>query len=112
MQLKICKINIFFWELVGTLALHAGELVIRFPCNHADRLAFSYKDCMAALALFEIVNALVKKEICVLFWVLFVLAFIIPTIEDKCNILVSYEVWTERGMPDWGQMSSVSTRGE
>ena len=103
MKIRFVKRNLIVMELFGVLLMHVGELVIRFPCNHANKLMFCYWDCIYALMFFEIIHSLFKKEICIAFWITFSLSFAIPIIEDKCNILVSYETWASRGMPDWGR---------
>lgn len=102
MDIRLAKNNIIMLELIGVLILHLFELVIRYPCNHTNALMFCYKDCVYALALFEIIYSFARKEICILFWVVFSLSFTIPVVEDKCNILIPYDTWTSRGMPDWG----------
>lgn len=102
MKIRFVKRNLIMMELVGVLLLHTVELIIRFPCNHANRLMFCYRDCVFALMLFEIMYSLVKRELCIAFWIVFSLSFAIPIVEDKLNILVTYETWTSRGMPNWG----------
>ena len=94
-------------ELIGVLLLHLGELVIRFPCNHANAMMFSYMDCIFALALFEIVYSIFKRRVCLAFWIIFAISLCIPRIEDKCNILIPYETWIKRDMPEWGHPSSM-----
>ena len=103
MKIKLSKINIVTVELIGILLLHIGEIALRFPCNHANALMFHYRDCIFAMLLFEIGHSVFKREICLAFWLIFLLSFLVPTIEDKCNILVSYDTWISRGMPEWGQ---------
>ncbi len=107
MAIRFVKRNLLMMELVGVLLLHMAELAIRFPCNHADKLIFCYRDCVYVLAFFEIMYSLFKKELCIAFWIIFSLSFTIPMIEDKFNILVTYETWTNRGMPDWGHYGTI-----
>lgn len=104
MKISFTKINLLTIGLLGVLALHFGEVAIRFPCNHTNALLFSYVDCAFAIAVFEVAYSIFKREFCVTFWLIFLLSFSIPYIEDKCNILLSYETWISRGMPDWGHI--------
>ncbi len=85
------------------LLVHVGEIAIRFPCNHANKLMFQYEYFVAGLTLLEVVLSVLSRKICVLFWLLLIASFSIPVIEDKCNIMVPYETWADRGMPDWGE---------
>ena len=103
MKILFTKRNIIVMELIGVLLLHLAELVIRFPCNHTNKLMFCYRDCICALAIFEILYSFCKREVCVTFWIILILSFAIPIFEDKFNILVTYETWTSRGMPEWGE---------
>ena len=96
-------------ELLGVLLMHFGEIVVRFPCNHADALTFGYRDCVYALLIFEIVYSVFKREVCVAFWLILMLTFSIPALENKCNILITYEDWILRGMPNWGCPASCGT---
>ena len=112
MKIRFTKRNLLTIVLVGVLLLHIAELVIRFPCNHANKLIFSYRDCIYALLLFEIIYSLFKKELCIAFWIVFSLSFAIPIVEDKFNILVTYETWTSRGMPDWGHYGTAEVYGQ
>ena len=102
--MKVClrKYNIIFMELIGVLLLHLCELIVRFPCNHANSLMFNYRDCILALVIFEVIYSVCKREFCIMFWVVFALSFALPIVEDRFNILISYDVWTSRGMPEWG----------
>jgi hypothetical protein len=102
MKRALYKIDILTLELIGFLILHLGEIVMRFPCNHTGALFFQYRDCILALALFEIIYSVRKKTICVIFWLLFLFALGIPFVEDKFNILLLYDTWIERGIPEWG----------
>ena len=90
MKRALYKIDILTLELIGVLILHTGALF------------FQYRDCILALALFEIIYSVRKKTICVIFWLLFLFALGIPFVEDKFNILLLYDTWIERGMPEWG----------
>jgi len=110
MKVRFTRINILVYELLGVLAIHLGEIVIRFPCNHTNSLMFNYRDCIFALALFEITYSAIRREICLVFWLVFSLSFSFPIIEDKCNILIPYETWVGRGMPDWGQFTAVGVK--
>lgn len=107
MKIRFSKQNIIMIELLGVLLLHILELVFRFPCNHANKLLFCYRDCIYALALFEIIFSVFKRELCITFWIVFSLSFAIPYFEDRFNILVTYETWISRGMPDWGCYGTV-----
>ena len=69
---------------------------------------FCYRDCICALAIFEIIYSFVKREVCVTFWIILTLSFTIPTIENKFNILVTYDTWTTRGMPEWGEFCTTN----
>lgn len=108
MKIRFTKRNIIVIELIGVLLLHTAELVIRFPCNHTNKLMFCYRDCICALAIFELIYSFVKREVCVTFWIILTLSFTIPTIENKFNILVPYDTWTSRGMPDWGEYCTTN----
>ena len=107
MKVRFAKRNLILIALLGVLLLHIAELAIRFPCNHANKLMLCYQDCIYALVLFEILHSFLKREICIAVWIVFSLSFVIPIIEDKFNILVSYEIWTSRGMPDWGHYGTI-----
>ena len=102
MKIKFRRFDVFTLELIGVLSLHIAELAIRFPCNHADHVMFSYGDCLAVIGLFGMVNTVMKREICPAFWLILTASLFIPLLENKCNILLPYETWIERGMPDWG----------
>ena len=102
MKIKFTRINLISLELIGVILLHLGEIMVRFPCNHTNALMFSYGDCILALAIFEIVYSIFKREVCLTFWLIFMFSFVIPIVENKCNILISYETWINRGMPNWG----------
>lgn len=102
MNVSFVKCDLITAELAVTLLLHIGELLIRFPCNHADVLMFNYRACVFMLALFEIGYSIYKRQVCPLFWTLFALSFTFPIIEDHFNILIPYTTWINRGMPDWG----------
>ena len=112
MKIRFTKRNLMMMELVGVLLLHIAELAIRFPFNHANKLMFNYRDCIFALLFFEIIHSLLKKELCITFWIIFCLSFAIPFVEDKFNILVTYEIWTSRGMPDWGHYDIAKFYGQ
>ena len=102
MKIKFTRINLIALELLGVILLHLGEIAVRFPCNHTAALMFNYRDCILALAIFEIVHSVFKREFCLTFWLIFMFSFVIPIVEDKCNILIPYESWISRGMPNWG----------
>ena len=106
MRIRFTKINIMTVELLGALLLHFGEIAVRFPCNHADVLMFEYRDCLFALLIFEIVYSIFKREVCIAFWLTLIFAISIPAIENKYNILITYENWINRGMPKWGCLVS------
>jgi hypothetical protein len=107
MKIKFTRINLIAIELIGVLLLHLSEIAVRFPCNHTNALMFNYRDCILALAIFEIAYSVFKREVCATFWLILMFAFAIPIFEDKCNILIPYETWINRGMPDWGHPTSV-----
>lgn len=107
MKLRFTKTDIIFFELIGVLLLHVGELAIRFPCNHTNSLMFSYRDCVFSLAIFEFVYSFFKREICVSFWLLFVILLFFPMFEDFFNIMISYETWISRGMPSFGTVGTL-----
>lgn len=106
MKIKFTRINLIAIELIGVLLLHLGEIVVRFPCNHTNALMFNYRDCILALAIFELACSVFKRVVCVTFWLILMFSFAIPIFEDKCNILIPYETWISRGMPGWGHLSS------
>lgn len=112
MNIKFTKTNIIFYELLGVLLLHLGEIILRFPCNHTDGIFFDFRPCVGVLALFEVVYSIRKREICILFWIVYSLTFTIPVIEHNFNILVPYEVWADRGMPSWGTYKVEEKSGE
>lgn len=112
MKIKFTRINLIAVELIGVLLLHLGEIVVRFPCNHANALMFNYRDCIFALAIFEIACSVFKREICLIFWLIFMSSFAIPIVEDKCNILIPYETWISRGMPSWGHPTFMEANVE
>lgn len=102
MNLKRIYSNLMVKVLVMVVATHACEIFARFPCNHADNLIFPYKYCVFALGLCEAIRTLIKRDVSFIFWLVFVLAIGMPFIEDKLNIMMPYETWIERGMPEWG----------
>lgn len=104
------KLDILAKELLGVLLLHTGELILRFPCNHADHLMFAYRDCIFSLAVFELFISACKREFHIWFWIILAAALALPHFEDRYNILVPYDTWTSRGMPNWGM--SVDVRSE
>ena len=110
MKIKFTRINLLSLELLGVLLLHFGEIAVRFPCNHTNALLFNYRDCIIALVVFEIVYLVLKREICLTFWLIFMFSFAIPIVEDKCNILIHYETWISRGMPSWGHVTFVDKK--
>ena len=102
MRIRRIRINLLAIILIAVVLLHLVELGVRFPCNHAVNLTFCYRDCIIVLALFETVYSILKREICVVFWIVFAFSFLFPVVEDKYNIFISYETWVSRGMPEWG----------
>lgn len=102
--MKVKKVDFVTFEAVGVLLLHIGELAVRFPCNHTDRLFFAYADCLCALAVFEFLYSILKRELCPLFWLIFACSFLIPGMERHLCILMPYEDWIARGMPSWGSI--------
>ena len=105
MKIKFTRINLITLELLGVLLLHLIEIAVRFPCNHTNVLMFNYRDCILALAVFEIVYSVFKREFCLMFWLTFMFSFVMPIVEDKSNISIPYEAWISRGMPNWGQIT-------
>ena len=102
MKIKFTRINLISQELLCVILLHLGEIAVRFPCNHTNALMFNYRDCIFALAIFEIGYSVFKREFCLTFGIIVMFSFVSPIVEDKCNILVPYETWISRGMPYWG----------
>lgn len=91
------------WAMLTILGTHFIELLLRFPCNHANVLKFPYRNCIIAVIIIEIIIMCRYRHFCPSVWILFVLSFFIPTVEDRYNILLPYTEWAQRGMPEWGE---------
>lgn len=92
--------------LTGLLyAVLFAELIARYPCNHAGGTGMYWW----GLVLMVVVNAGTMVWWRRIAWwrVLLLVVFgVLLMVCDRCNILVDYDTWTSRGMPDWGELSS------
>ena len=98
------------WPSVVLLMLICAETIIRYPCNHgAGFYCYLYPAC--GLSLFAFFYGFFLNGSKIGFCISLVCLGLILC-SDWFNLYVDYDTWTRRGMPDWGQISSISMQGE
>ena len=106
MRDKVTKIGVCSICLLCVLFLHTCELVVRYPCTHADTLKFQFVGIAIILSAVEIILSVKRRKVIIAFWLLLGVLLALPMIEDRYNILVPYATWIDRGMPEWGHPTS------
>ena len=110
MKSKVAKFGLCSICLLCVLFLHTCELAVRYPCNHADTFKFQYADIAIILSAVEIILSVKRRKVIIAFWLLLGVLLALPKIEYRYNILVPYETWIDRGMPEWGHPTSGEVR--
>lgn len=88
------------WPSVIIILLICGEVIFRYPCNHGSGFyRFLYPVC--GLIILSGVYGFFLKE-SKLGFCLALICLILIIVSDLFNVYVDYDVWTHRGMPEWG----------
>ena len=99
--MKVLEIILSF-VLAFVVLYMAFAIGIRYPDNHADSLFtlnYFFAVVLLGAAIIYFKTATLPKML-ILFSVLGIIAL---WLIDRQNILVSYDDWIRRGMPEWGQ---------
>lgn len=99
--------RLLVWALIAMLYLILlGIICVRYPSNHGEGTGVYWCGLLfvTALNLFEMKSG---KDIS---WLRILLIFsfgLILIVCDQFNILVEYETWIARGMPNWGHFQHM-----
>ena len=98
------------WPPIMMLSLLCCEIAFRYPCNHgAGFYCYLYPVCGLIVVSF-VYGFLLKGSKVGLCLSLMCLLLILCS--DWFNVYVDYNIWTRRGMPDWGQPTFVNVKSE
>lgn len=91
---------ISLWLSVGIVMLIGGEVMLRYPCNHGAGF-YCYLYPVYGLIILSGFYGFILRVSKIGFF-MSLLCLILILISDLFNVYVDYDVWTRRGMPDWG----------
>ena len=94
---------ISLWPSVVIILLICGEIILRYPCNHgAGFYCYLYPVC-GLIVLSGVYGFFLRRSKIGL--ILSLICLVLILVSDLFNVYVDYDVWTHRGMPDWGQFT-------
>ena len=100
------------WPSVIIILLICVEVIFRYPCNHGAGF-YRYLYLVSGLIILSGIYGFHFKESKFGFC-LSLICFILIIVSDLFNVYVDYDVWTRRGMPEWGcpTFDAISQVGE
>ena len=86
------------------------EILLRYPCNHgAGFYCYLYPVC-GLIVLSGTYGFFLRGSKGG--FILSFICLILILVSDLFNVYVDYDVWTHRGMPDWGHYGTVEAFGQ
>lgn len=79
----------------------AAEVWLKYPSNHGGS-AFDYAETGFVALLVNVVYMFCSRRLAVCRILAIAFFFVLLYVCDRFNVLVQYEEWIARGMPDWG----------
>lgn len=96
---------ISLWPSAIMILLICGEAILRFPCNHGAGF-YHYLYLICGLIILSGFYGFYLRESKIGF-ILSLICLILILLSDLFNVYVDYNVWTNRGMPDWGHYGVI-----
>ena len=103
---------ISLWPSVAIVMLICGEVILRYPCNHGSGF-YCYLYPVYGLSILSGFYGFILRKPKIGFF-MSLLCLILILVSDLFNVYVDYDVWTRRGMPDWGcpTLGAISQEGK
>ena len=86
---------------VALCAAFVLDVAVHYPCNHGGGIG-GYFACMAGLMLIAAAWNALNRKIQWWFWLGLCAFGILLVLADMFNVMLPYEEWIARGMPEWG----------
>lgn len=77
------------------------EIALRYPCNHGNNF-YIHAVVLTCSLLLSLIN--IKKNIGVISMAFIGLLLVLTV--NYYNVGIDYDTWIERGMPEWGELST------
>ena len=89
-----------FFVLLPFVVLSA-EVWLKYPSNHGGS-AFEYAETGFVALFVNVVYMIFSRRLAICRILVLASFFALLYVCDRFNVLVQYEEWIARGMPDWG----------
>lgn len=86
---------------VALCAAFVLDVAVHYPCNHGGGIG-GYFACMAGLMLIAAAWNALNRKIQWRFWLGLGAFGVLLVLVDVFNVMLPYEEWIARGMPEWG----------